>query len=70
MPNVLFTGYTAYKLRFDDVPADYSEVYVYADETELDQIKKRLLFFKISEKNKLNYNFFVLKKEHMDFPTL
>ena len=63
MPNVLFTGYTAYKLRFNDVPADYSEVYVYADETELDEIKKRLSFFKISEKSKLNPNFFVLKKD-------
>jgi len=63
MPNVLFTGYTAYKLRFNDVPADYSEVYVYADETELNEIKKRLSFFKISDKNKLNYNFFVLKKD-------
>ena len=63
MPNVLFTGYTAYKLRFNDVPADYSEVYVYADEAELDEIKKRLPFFKISEKSKLNDNFFVLRKD-------
>jgi len=63
MPDVLFTGYTAYKLSFDDVPADYSEVYVYADEKELDEIKKRLSFFKISDKKQRNYNFFVLKKD-------
>src|SRR3989344_8114871 len=26
MPEVIFTGYTAYKFKFKDVPADYSEV--------------------------------------------
>ena len=37
MPNeVVFAAYTAYKFLFNkDVPADYSEVYVYGDEYEL-----------------------------------
>ncbi len=34
MPSTIkFTAYTAYVLRFKDVPADYSEVYVYGDTT-------------------------------------
>ena len=33
MPDtIVFAAYTAYRLLFDDVPADYSEVYVYGDE--------------------------------------
>lgn len=60
MPDIDFGAYTAYKLKFNDVPADYSEVYVYADENELEIIKKRILKFKISQKNP---NFFILKKD-------
>ena len=42
MPSgIAFTAFTAFKLKFKDVPADYSEVYVYADEEELAEIKKR-----------------------------
>ena len=42
MPSgVSFTAFTAFKLKFKDVPADYSEVYVYVDEEELAEIKKR-----------------------------
>ncbi|HLC80380.1 winged helix-turn-helix domain-containing protein [Candidatus Woesearchaeota archaeon] len=33
----IFGAYSAYKFVFDDVPADYSEVYVYGDES----LKKR-----------------------------
>lgn len=60
MPDVIFTSYTAYKLNFKDVPADYSEVYVYADKLQLETIKKRLKNFKTSEKNP---NLFILKKD-------
>ena len=60
MPDVIFTAYTAYKLKFKDVPADYSEVYVYAEEKELEKIKSRIKSFKVSEKNP---NFFALKKD-------
>lgn len=42
MPSgVAFTAFTAFRLRFKDVPADYSEVYVYANEEELAELKKR-----------------------------
>lgn len=42
MPSgVVFTAFTAFKLRFKDVPADYSEVYIYADREELVELKKR-----------------------------
>ena len=33
MPDeVIYGAYSAYKFRFNDVPADYSEVYIYSDE--------------------------------------
>ncbi len=61
LPDAVYAGYSAYKLKFKDVPADYSEIYVYADEKELLEIKKR---FAIKEKNP---NLFVLRKdENMD----
>ena len=42
MPSgVLFTAYSGYKFLFSEVPADYSEVYVYSDEWRLREIKKR-----------------------------
>ena len=57
LPNVILAAYSAYKLKFNDVPADYSEVYVYADQEELDEIKKRF-----SKNNKIP-NLFVLEKD-------
>ena len=60
MPDIIFTAYSAYKLKFKDVPADYSEVYIYADNEETEEIKKRLAKFKTSEKNP---NLFILKKD-------
>ena len=62
MPNLMMTAYSAYKFRFDDVPADYSEIYVYADEKELEIIKKRISKFKTSQNNP---NFFILKKDNL-----
>ncbi|MBI4154786.1 winged helix-turn-helix domain-containing protein [Candidatus Woesearchaeota archaeon] len=57
MPNnIVFSSYSAYKFLFKDVPADYSEVYVYAD---LEEIKSRF------PENKPPYNLFVLKKDHL-----
>ncbi len=56
---IVFGAYTAYKYLFDDVPADYSEVYVYSDEQELREIKKRF------PENKKTPNLFVLKKDAM-----
>jgi len=60
MPNIIYATYSAYKLKFKDVPADYSEVYIYADEKNLKKIKKR--FSKFSKKeNQKNPNLFILK---------
>ena len=42
MPDgVAFTGYTAYRFLFNEAPADYSEVYLYATEDGLKEIKRR-----------------------------
>ncbi|MBU0979267.1 MAG: helix-turn-helix domain-containing protein [Nanoarchaeota archaeon] len=55
MPSsVIYTSFTAYKFKFEDVPADYSEVYVYA---ETDEIMKRF------PPNTNTPNVFVLKKD-------
>lgn len=37
-PGIVYAAYTAYRIKFKDVPADYSEVYVYGD---ADKVKKR-----------------------------
>ncbi|MBI3036689.1 winged helix-turn-helix domain-containing protein [Candidatus Woesearchaeota archaeon] len=59
-PNVVFAAYTAYKLTFKDVPADYSEVYVYGDNEGLKEVMKRF-----PQKNN-NPNLFVLRKDFAD----
>lgn len=41
LPNVLYACFLAYKFNFKDVPADYSEVYIYAFDDELAEIKRR-----------------------------
>ena len=57
MPNnIVFTAFSAYKFKFKDVPADYSEVYIYAGE----DIKKRF-----KENNKVP-NLFILKKDNAE----
>ena len=55
MPNnIIYGAYSAYKFKFRDVPADYSEVYVYGETTRF-------------QKNNKTPNLFVLKKdEHAD----
>ncbi len=59
--NIIFTAYSAYKLKFKDVPADYSEVYVYADSQEIEEIKRR---FSLKDKDKSQKpNLFILKKD-------
>lgn len=42
--DVIPTAYTAYHLKFKDMPADYNKVYIYAK--NLEQIKKRFPFKK------------------------
>ena len=62
MPDLSYTSYSAYKLQFNDVPADYSEVYVYADEKEIEIIKNR---FSRYIRESPNPNLFVLKKDNL-----
>jgi len=58
MPNgTAFTAYTAYKKIYDDIPANYSEVYVYATEDALYEIKKGFPLHKSYD------NIFVLKAD-------
>ncbi len=58
MPNkVVFTAYTAYRLYFNESPANYSEIYIYADQQTLQEIKSR---FNVENKKP---NVFILKKE-------
>ena len=53
--DVVYGSYSAYKFLFNDVPADYSEIYVYS--SDLTEIKKRF------RENKNTPNLFVLKKD-------
>ncbi len=54
MPNnVVFSAYSAYKFLFKDVPADYSEIYVYGNESLEERFPKK----------KGAPNFFILKKD-------
>ncbi|MBI2558990.1 hypothetical protein HYW20_06735 [Candidatus Woesearchaeota archaeon] len=56
MPDsAIFTAYSGYRLRYNDMPADYSEVYVYSD--DLVEIKRRF------PESKNTPNMFVLKKD-------
>lgn len=42
MPSgTIYTAYSGYKFKCADVPADYNEVYVYADDAILQEIKRR-----------------------------
>jgi len=60
MPDgVAFTAYTAYKLTYRDVPADYGEVYMYATEELLYEVKQR---FRRVEGTP---NLFVLKADYL-----
>ncbi len=40
-PETVFTAYTAYRMLYGDVPADYSEVYAYARMEDLGALKRR-----------------------------
>ena len=59
MPDLIFGAFSAYKFKFKDVPADYSEVYVYANEQQLNIIKKRFPEIRGTK----NFNVFVLKAD-------
>ena len=60
MPSkTMFTAYSGYRMLTNDAPADYSEVYVYAGNDELNGIQKRF------PQKKGNSNLFVLRKEKL-----
>lgn len=57
-PRAVFAAYSAYKFRFKDAPADYSEIYVYCGNDALKDVVKRF-----PQNKNLNPNVFVLNKE-------
>ena len=57
--NIVYGAFTAYKFKFKDVPADYSEAYVYGSDEMIDGIKKRF------PESKNVHNLFVLKKDKL-----
>ena len=60
MPSsVIYGTYSAYRLKFQEAPADYDKVYIYADEDGLEQIKKRFP----PAKSKIPANLIVLKAD-------
>jgi DNA-binding Lrp family transcriptional regulator len=65
MPSeIAFTAYTAYVARFGNDASDYSEVYLYATEIGLNEIKKRFPKEKLSERS--NYaNLIVLEPDRV-----
>ena len=60
---VVFAAYSAYKFKFEDAPADYSEVYVYCSDEGLKELMKR--FPKNVDKADI-HNLFVLRKDFAD----
>ena len=53
--DVIYGAYSAYKFKFKDIPADYSEIYVYSNNIE--ELKKRF------PENKRTPNLFILKRD-------
>ncbi len=60
-PGILFTAYSGYKFRYGDVPADYSEIYVYIMENDLRSIISRF------RENTKKPNLFVLRGDEQLF---
>ncbi|MBI2576905.1 hypothetical protein HYV84_06835 [Candidatus Woesearchaeota archaeon] len=67
MPDdVVFTAFSGYKFKFKDVPADYSEVYVYGGESVQKRWKKEMAGGnRSSGGTKNNPNVFVLQKDEL-----
>lgn len=40
-PNVIFGGYNAFLKKYKEAPADYDKIYIYSNENEVEEIKKR-----------------------------
>lgn len=54
----IFAAFSAYRLKYEDAPADYDQVYVYCN--NLEEIKRR---FPAGSGRKMMKNFFVLKPD-------
>ncbi|MEM2909248.1 MAG: helix-turn-helix domain-containing protein [Candidatus Bilamarchaeaceae archaeon] len=54
---VVFTAYSGYRFLYNEAPADYGEIYVYADKKALEGIKERF------PETKGSPNVFVLEKD-------
>ncbi len=58
MPSgVVYGSYSAYKFLYNDQPADYSEVYVYTEENDVEKITDRFRIIKGQP------NLFIMKKD-------
>jgi hypothetical protein len=55
--DIIFGSYSAYAMKYQDAPADYDKVYVYADEDGLAEFKKRF------PKARGEANLFILKSD-------
>jgi len=40
-PNIIFGTFSAFVKKYEEAPADYDKVYVYSNENEVEEIKKR-----------------------------
>lgn len=56
-PEIIFACYSAYVKKHKEAPSDYDKVYIYTDEINLEEIKKRF------PKNKGYSNLIVLKSD-------
>lgn len=54
---IIFGAYSAYVFKYNDAPADYGKIYIYAEKEELEEIKKRF------PKRKGEANLFILKED-------
>lgn len=60
VPNeCIFSCFSAFKLTFNYTPADYRDVYIYANENDLNEVKKRF-----PENKKTIANLIVLRKDN------
>jgi len=71
---VVFTAYSGYRMKFDEAPADYGEVYVYANAKILAEIKERFpekrgppnIFILEKDQNMPNENIAPLSQVYVD----
>ena len=66
LPEAIFAGYSAYRLRFGEPASDYSKVYIYLDSSNKQDVLRRYDIEEGANKDR-EPNLFVLKKSpHME----